>query len=62
MKHENKAALRRENTIYELAESMRAAQRSMRISESRILRGDARPPEPSVQRVAGRVGVWKGGC
>ena len=63
MKTQNQAALRRQNTIYELIESMRTAQRRARSSEARILRG----AEPSVdaaqvRRVTGRVGVWKGGC
>lgn len=62
MKTQNQAALRRQNNIYELIESMRTAQRRARSSEARILRGTQRDAAPLVQRVQGRVGVWKGGC
>lgn len=63
MKHDDQTALRRQNAIYELIESMRAAQRQARISESKILRGGAVScaPRATVQRVR-RVGIWKGGC
>lgn len=61
MKTQNQAALRRQNTIYELIESMRHAQLLARAGEARILRGTQRR-DATVQRVQGRVGVWKGGC
>lgn len=61
MTHDELAAARRRNTIAELTESMRAAQRrAMQVIHE--LDDDQSPPPPVVIRMPGRVGVWKGGC
>lgn len=57
MKKDDLAAIRRQNTIAELVDSMHSAQRKARMNTRRKPRRRAYvEPRPS------QIGVWKGGC
>lgn len=66
MKKIDLAAARRRNTIAELTEQMRHAQRMARVRERRVLCGqdisEQHEPLIRVDRIHPRIGVWRGGC
>jgi hypothetical protein len=66
MKKFDLSAARRRNTIAELMQQMRQAQRMARVRERRVLTGldinEQRKPLMRVDRVCPRIGVWRGGC